>query len=252
MLRGSWPTPVTTDWVYWSQSLWLISRVENGSTIHTMADKNLWASVVWNEWDTFSATNCGDFYQRWNNYWFDYSWPSTTSNTPVDPTGYWPWNYYSSSTFITNPTYPYPWWSTFNANLRWDTTDTVEARQWPCPSWFHVPTDWELRNCLDIFNSSSWHWKTVSDVFKIPPSWEIWYDWVPSHPSNFQYAYVWASSTWSGNNKARCVYRQYNNSSSSQWVSRDFIEAWYAYPIRPFKNTVVDPDSTRTVLFQPA
>jgi hypothetical protein len=249
MMRESWPTPVTTDWVYWSQSLWLISRVENGSTTHTMADKNLWASVVWNEWDTFSATNCGDFYQRWNNYWFDYSWPSTTSNTPVDPTGYWPWNYYSSSTFITNPNYPYSWWSTFNANLRWDTTNTIEARQWPCPSWFHVPASAELSWCISIFGSASGHWKSILDVFKMPPCWNINYDGTLYHPTVYPMAAYYRTSSKYVTSQAWLVYINYNNNSSpdTQWTNR-----CDAYPIRPFKNTVVQPDSTRTALFQPA
>ena len=86
--------------VYHNSTLWLISISGDGTTRYTIADKNLWATQVWNNWDTPSEANCGKYYQRWNNYWFPRSWSVTTSSTQVDASSYWPWNYYSSSTFI--------------------------------------------------------------------------------------------------------------------------------------------------------
>lgn len=88
-------------------------------------DKNLWATTVWNSGDTLSEANCWKYYQRWNNYWFPRTWTVTTSSTQVDASTYWPWNYYSSSTFITRSSSPYRWDTTDNWNLRWWVTWVV-------------------------------------------------------------------------------------------------------------------------------
>ena len=96
-------------WVFYNPTDWLISISSDGTTWYTLMDKNLWATVVYNYWDTMTEDNCGKVYQWWNNYAF--SWDDnydisqiTQSSTQVDVTWYWPWNYYSSSTWITtNP-----------------------------------------------------------------------------------------------------------------------------------------------------
>ena len=100
-------TSIEAGWIFWSSDLWLISMSSDWITWITIADKNLWATTVWNSWDTLSEANCGWYFQRWNNYMFP--WPNssetiTKSATQVDATWYWPGNYYSSSTWITtNP-----------------------------------------------------------------------------------------------------------------------------------------------------
>lgn len=103
-------------WIFWNQSEWLIS-ITDWTTGYTMMDKNLWATTVYNDWDTLTQANMGNMYQWWNNYWF----PSTgtiskTSSTQVDASNYWPWNYYESDTFIT---WYNDWSSVYNNNLRW-------------------------------------------------------------------------------------------------------------------------------------
>lgn len=89
--------PIGSDWVevrwaftytaYKNTNLWLISIPDIWIT---MADKNVWATNVWDTWY---------YFQWWNNYGFT-PWQLTTSTTRVDASWYWPWNYYSSSTFI--------------------------------------------------------------------------------------------------------------------------------------------------------
>ena len=106
-------------WIFWSSTDWLISLSSNWQTWVTIMDKNLWATTVWNSGDTLSEANCGKYYQRWNNYGFPRTWTVTASSTQVDASAYWPWNYYSSSTFITRSSSPYRWDTTDNANLRW-------------------------------------------------------------------------------------------------------------------------------------
>jgi hypothetical protein len=108
--------PITTAWIYHNPDLWLISLSSDWNIWITIADKNLWATQVYNDGDTLSQDNCGYYYQWWNNYWFPFTWSVTTSSTQVDVSTYWPWNYYSSSTFIT---YNWAWDTTDNWNLRW-------------------------------------------------------------------------------------------------------------------------------------
>ena len=96
-------------WVFYNPTDWLISISSDWTTWYTLMDKNLWATTVYNYWDTMTEDNCWKVYQWGNNYAF--SWDAsydvsqiTQSSTQVDVTGYWPWNYYSSSTWITtNP-----------------------------------------------------------------------------------------------------------------------------------------------------
>lgn len=109
-------TSIESWWIFWSSTDWLVSLSSNWTTWITIADKNLWATTVWNSWDTLSEANCGWYFQRWNNYMFPFTWSVTTSSTKVDASNYWPWNYYSSSTFITKD---WSWDYPYNYNLRW-------------------------------------------------------------------------------------------------------------------------------------
>ena len=110
-------TSIEAGWIFWSSADWLISLSSNWQSWITIMDKNLWATTVWNYWDAVSAANCGWYFQWGNNYMFPYTWSVTTSSTRVNASAYWPWNYYSSSTFI-----KYRW--------RWDTTDNWNLRWW--------------------------------------------------------------------------------------------------------------------------
>ena len=233
-------TPITTAWIYHNASLWLISLSSDGSTRYTIADKNLWATTVYNYWDTLSAANCWKYYQRWNNYWFPFSWSVTTSSSQVNASSYWPWNYYNSSTFIKH----YQWDSSWNTNLRWDTTNTNAARKWPCDSWWHIPSKNEFET--NIINK----WVTIL-------AWTMY----TSDGSNKFCTYMYMPRMW---------YRDYSSSNvTSSWTSwkfwcssnRDVIifntstlsvwadNRWNWFPIRPFKNEAVQPDSSRTKLY---
>lgn len=106
-------------WIFHNATLWLISVSWDWTNWTTISDKNVWATTVYNSWDALSETNCGKHYQRWNNYGFPFTWSVTSSSTKVDASSYWPWNYYSSSTFIIVTRSPYNWSSVQNDNLRW-------------------------------------------------------------------------------------------------------------------------------------
>lgn len=111
-------TSIESWWIFWSSTDWLISLSSDWQTWITIADKNLWATTVWNSWDTLSEANCWKYYQWGNNYWFAWDWSVTTSLTQVNASNYWPWNYYSSDTFINHNSW------------RWDTTDNRNLRWW--------------------------------------------------------------------------------------------------------------------------
>jgi len=185
-------------WIFRDETNWLISITWDGTTWYTIADKNLWATVVYKDWDTLSESNCWKFYQRWNNYWFPFTWATTKSTTKVDASWYWPWNYYSSSTFIYSTGDDWNWSSVQNDNLRWWVT-------WIIPwyvdkyAWWEkineVPTDWAVWQVLTKTNDGyefknsdyldspfykllTWNWTTLyTDTSTIPTTagtWQIW------------------------------------------------------------------------------
>ena len=148
-------TSIEAGWIFWSSTDWLISLSSDWTTWITIADKNLWATTVWNSWNTLSEANCWKYYQRWNNYWFPFTWSVTTSSTQVDASSYWPWNYYSSSTFIT--------WSddrssVHNNNLWWWVT-WIQTVSWNLVLWDKLykivtsataPASWTASNVITI------------------------------------------------------------------------------------------------------
>ena len=128
-------------WVFWSSSLWLISITSDWTNWMTIADKNLWATTAYSYWDTPSQAVCGNFYQWGNNYWFPWSWSISTDSNIVDITWYWPWNFYTNSTFVTEEV----WYDDTNLDcmdLRWGVTWMVQINnvisntaEWTVVSW---------------------------------------------------------------------------------------------------------------------
>ena len=114
-----WSGIAANAWIFHNTTDWLISISSDWTNRITIQDKNLWATTVYNDGDTLSQANCWNYYQWWNNYGFAWTGSVTTSSTKVDASWYWPWNRYSSSTFITVSTSPYDWSSVQNDNLWW-------------------------------------------------------------------------------------------------------------------------------------
>ena len=139
-------------WIFWNQSEWLIS-ITNWTTGYTIMDKNLWATTVYNNWDTLTQANMGNTYQWWNNYWFPSNWTVTTSSTKVDASNYWPANPYSSSTFIT------VFWdrsSVQNDDLRWNTTGTISQENVISNTWV-LSVNWQTWNVtVQSWSEASW------------------------------------------------------------------------------------------------
>ena len=222
--------PFYPAWIYWNQSLWLISASSNWIDWVTITDKNLWATTVYNQWDTMNESNCWKFYQRWNNYWFSFTWTPSRTSTKVNVSSYWPNNYYSSSTFV-RVNWEWYWWtdasSTTALNLRWDITNTNEARRWPCPEWFHIPSHTEGQVLMDIPRTlQRLTWDAKRAVYKIPKCWfrdnytaqvvDTWSDWAAWTTTQEATNFWWTMP--------------------SAW----FWPAWWLN-IRPFRNTAIIP-----------
>lgn len=235
-----------SPWIYHNSTDGLISMSSDGGTRYTIADKNLWATTVWNSWDGLSQNNCWTYYQWGNNYWFPFTWAlGQQSTTQVNAQNYWPWNYYSSSTFISRGSRPFYWDTSNNLNLRWWTTWTNAARQWPCASGYHIPTDSERTTLRSVIYNIIWSrsWTNLSTNLKLPLAWQLTY----YRPAPFEQWSVWyywtclAIST--GGDKAY----NFRVDSSNSWMNYNNYRT-NGFSIRPFSNEAVVPDSSRTKL----
>mgnify|MGYP003307556149 CR=1 FL=1 len=238
--------PITESWIYHNAELWLISLSSNWTDWLTIADKNLGATTVYNDWDTLSEANCGKYYQWGNNYGFPRTWTVTTSSTKVNASSYWPWNYYSSNTFITGYN---DWSSTNNANLRWWVTWTNEAMQWPCASWYHIPKNTERQSAYDIWVSlwifSSSSGDAVKTYLKMPFAGGR-SRLSSSVGSQGTFANYWSSNAYS-TDYAYCLVAY-----SSTFYPQNSSTRASGYSIRPFKNEPVRPTVARTVIYKPS
>jgi hypothetical protein len=164
----------------------------------------------------------------------------TTDTAQVDASTYGPWNYYSSNVFIVRGYSPYNWDNSGNNDLRWDLTDTYEARRWPCPVWFHIPTADSIATIYDTKTAFNFTWEQVQTYFKMPAAWRR-YSGTSNILDQWDY-YYWSSSisnSWSP--YILSVNNRLYSYNQSNWTS-----------IRPFKNVPVTPDTSRTVLYQPS
>lgn len=239
--------------IYHDATQWLISIVARVDSwwnpdpdwTITMADKDLWATTVYNRWDTVSAANAWNFFQRWNNYAFPYTWAATIVTSQTNASAYWPNNYYSSSTFRNVQGAHRD--SSLNQDLWWNTTNTKVARRWPCPEGFHVPTISEWFTVLDVWSATLWAWNTrpscwtnLITYLKLPIVYL--HNWAT--PYTFNWWFV-CSSFW-------------NYQSMQDWDQLMITSSWTANVmnmqtvwacLRPFKNVPVTPNNSWTKLY---
>lgn len=224
------------EWkIYYNSVGWWISIHQLDWTWVTMRDKNVWASVVWNQWDTMSETNCWKFFQLGNNYWFPYTGATNTDPTTVDASAYGPSNPYSSSTFITVT----PWDNSNNMNLWWGTSSLITDKQWPCPSWSHVPTYSELSKLeAAMLRYQTDAGKSAYELLHLPEAWML----KPLDGSlDSNMAFYWICDNW---------WEWYSNIENI-FVTKHYSHLYITpgYSIRPFMDTPIVPDNSWTLIF---
>lgn len=258
---------VNQDWNDIISSLkakWVINVAYNYDTVNgeitisnwplytfTTSDKNLGAINVYNNGDTISNDNLGNFYQRWNNFPF-VMWNEGTYTVNaqwVDVSNYWPWNNYNSQWVFNASSADYM--LNINENLWWETTNTDIARQWPCSAWWHIPSAYEVKWIVFLRSVLKDKWLTQNSFvedFKMPARWPMYCQYSGGQPTYIQtvsrsgYGSYW-TTTHSWDSKFYSLRLDWGAGSvtadvvvlkDGNWPSRNV----YGLLIRPFKNTV--------------
>lgn len=225
--------PVTIPWIYHNPSLWLISLSSDGENWITLADKNLWATEIWNEWDEFTVANTWNCFQIWNNYPFpsplDTSAQLNIYDWGIDTSSYSWQNPYSDDKFVIQDL-----WLP-NDDLRWQVTDTNEARRWPCPEWFHVLSENDFEQIYWILSLIS------ASIYKIK-IWRFPFRNLDGYYDNSESYIASSKIDWQPYSVMiypNKIFELYPADDSSNWLV-----------VRPFKNEPVQPDSSRIILHQ--
>lgn len=258
-----WSSVASGAWIFLNSTLSLISVSWDWTNWITIEAKNLWATEI-SDWDAFYpiayASTSWNFFQRWNNHPFPWSWTVTTSSASIDASDYGPGKYYDSSIFRIS-TSALDWASPSNNNLWWGVTNGTwedpllfthhghiwtwhaiwhKDTQWPCPEWFHIPTMEEV-NTLSNILWTDWSRTTkpdISDYLHIPAIWYIDKDW--NVPSQREYsAFIWTCNA--------------TGTKARWWIlyALSSVDRASMMPIRPFKDEPVAPDNSWTVEYQP-
>ena len=197
-----------------------ICRATDSSECITIQWKNVWATTTW-AWPSAPDTSYWNYYQRWDNT------PRTEAN--------WLTNY--------SPSNDAWWWGEDNNGLVYPVENESE-RQWPCDPWYHVPSKWEWYALMDMWADSSVNWYFDSNIsqfytaFQIPfAGYRDIYD--GSLYSQGDYAYLWSSSPYVGNESARYfdMNEDYAGADSNDYRA-------YGFPVRCFKDSALGSSSS--------
>lgn len=223
---------INTPWIYHKSSLWLISLSSNWTNRITIADKNLWATST----NISNTASYWKYYQWWNNYGFAITGTPSTNSNQINIDSYWPSSYYSSSVYRTvNPRFSYSNLS-YAKNLRWWTTNTTISKKWPCATWYHIPSNTELDTLINTYNSLWLYRYDGTDGLQryllIPKNW-------------YRDVYASISQQWQTVAFWTATYDDSWEAYSNLWTNKVSI----GRAIRPFANTPVQPDESRTVLY---
>lgn len=190
---------------------------------YTIAACNVGTNTAW-----LTSASYGNYFQWWNN-WGTPSGTITPNTTVVNASANGPWNYYNSTTFIgwAGLLSPYDWTSPQNNNLWWDTTNTSIARQWPCATGYHVPS----QNEWSALVTAGWWWTNgtaMQTALKLPfAGYHHRFDGIMFNQSS--YGYYWSSSP-----NGTYGYRLYFGSSDV--TSSDVSVRAFGFSVRCFKN----------------
>ena len=140
---------------------------------YTISACNVWTTTASTDW----TVSRWQYFQWWRNKWFAY-WditqqPTQIANASYDSNNdtYWfVWNSNLSS-------YRYDWIVNQDDNLWWDNSWawTDEQRQWPCPTWYHVPSQTEWSGIVSAWDGVLWdiswtttEWTNLQTALKLP------------------------------------------------------------------------------------
>jgi len=246
-------TYVDTQWNEFE--MWTIT-ITNGMDSITILDRNLWASTN----DISSPDSFGYHFQWWNNYGFANNVTPQTSTTQVNASSYWWSNPYVGNIFIkannwdsSNNSNLWWWVSDFSNNWSENTTNQWYKRQWPCPEWYHVPSEWERNKLMTIYRNSKWWWSDLQygnnnllfvlnlseKISEFRNDLKIPFGWIRNHnDSNF----IWSNlaNLWSSSFNAGKAYYFYFIGSERTATSTDDLAPWYGFSVRCFKNSEND------------
>lgn len=236
----------TFNYSYWESGTQITLTTD---TEYQMSDKNVWASTIWNYWDTVTTANGWNLFQWGNNYPFEIWRTWWVSSTHIDVSEYSWQNPFSSSTYIYwdlwgSSGWYKTWMEPVNKDLWWDITNTNIARKWPCSNWFHIPIRFEWAAVMSIWIYVSWINTSITELqlsintanidkfvedFHLPYCWWLNYEWVWGTWFNY-----WTSSwqPWAeANAYSLSIYNR------TYWIeSLHSSNAVWTFAIRPFKN----------------
>ncbi len=209
----------------WNQTWYIVSAC------------NVWASWSANDFNNCTNTsNCtqaitGYYYQWWRNKAFWNGWLAIHSSTI--PWTVWLNAWTDTYWFVTNGSFS-NWANTDIKDNWWAVTNTNIARQWPCPSWYHIPdwSEWQWV-CNSINGSACVNGMALNanypNKLKLPKAWHRY--WANTSLDQWSGGAYWSSTTqWS-------VTVAYSTSfSASQIYPNTSVYMTYWYPVRCFKN----------------
>ena len=190
-------------YIIYDEENWLITVYSQDLSYWiTLQDKNLGATSVGQYWN---------YYQWWNNEPID---PNNHNDISTSMSAWWWWSDNYSQTNIIR------WYDTVN-----HIAINVENRKWPCPSWYHVPSQWEFSELIRLYANA----KQLED-YLIP--WENWLYWMRDleideldFNKDLKFVYWWRKI------------RRYNNfeniwTNGNYWTSTPHTEWGYRFYIK--------------------
>jgi len=219
------PTPFSATTTYpWCNTADIIVCSWN-QTWYTISACNVWATTASTDW----TVSRWEYFQWWRNKWFAY-WDTTQQSTQIANASYDPNN--DTYWFVWNSnlsSYRYDWIVDQDDNLWWNNSWawTDEQRQWPCPTWYHVPSQPEWSGIVTAWQWWS-NWANMQTALKLPYAGF-------RHRNNGalinggSYGYYWSSSPNGTNGHYLYFY-------SSKITPSHFNSRVYGFFVRCFKN----------------
>ena len=135
-------------YIVYDEENWLITVYSQDLSYWiTLQDKNLWAENVWDRWS---------FYKRWNNEPIPNN--NTDSSKVSDNNAWWWGNDNNIEVNIIK------WYDIINHKV---TNLENNNRKWPCPDWYHIPSQWEASELIKLYYQSIWSW----DILNVDENW---------------------------------------------------------------------------------